>query len=85
MRLEGLVDGPETAYDGQYFCSLDFEQCEPGECNLHTSADAGAATRYSDLLELMAAYRQVDGRAGSNLWGRPERPLTAFSISIESV
>lgn len=86
IRIIGLVNGPATAFDGEYVIEYDPSRdgVEPGtgrpmNCHLVTTADQEKATRY-DMVEALELYRAVDPRDPVRPDGKPNRPLTAFTI-----
>ena len=85
LRIHGLASGQPTPYDETYLWRFDFEGCAPGEMQLHTVATPHLATKYPDALAALEAWRTVDPRAPLRADGRPNRPLTAFSVTIEPV
>jgi hypothetical protein len=87
IRIVSLASGPPTPFDGEYVVEYD-----PGHdgvdregrrmnCHLVTTPileDALALTS-AEAFEL---WRRVDPRHPARLDGRPNRPLTAFTVEI---
>lgn len=88
IRIIGLVDGQPSAYDGQYVVEYDpgRDGVEPGSgrpmlCHLVTTPDRAAARQLS-FREAMELLRLVDPRRPVRPDGRPNRPLTAFTVEM---
>jgi hypothetical protein len=87
MQIVCLTDGTRTAFDGQYVVEYDPGRDgvdptgRPMLCYLRTTPRVQDATRFTgyDALEL---WRAVDPRQPTRPDGRPNRPLTAFTVSI---
>ena len=83
MKLEGLIDGPPTEFDGEYLKRYDPGYGPPGECLLDTVKDPRHAKKYPDVLKLLEEWNRVDPRQPVRADGLPNKPLTAFSVSAE--
>jgi hypothetical protein len=83
ILIQGLVNGEPSPYDGEYLGRMDFEDCEPGECNLETTPDPERALHFKDIIAAREMWVTVDPRNPVRLDGKPNRPLTAFSVTIE--
>lgn len=83
IQIHGLVNGQPSRFDEEFFVSIDFDRCAPGECNLITSLDPAKARHFDDVLAAREAWMTVDPRYPVRDDGRPNRPLTAFSVLIE--
>lgn len=93
IQLEGLVTGDVTSYNGKYVVSYDpmawrhqfvasIEEVEAliGEFVTVTD-DIEQARRFGSMVEATEFWRQEG--AGVRPWdGKPNRPLTAFHITI---
>jgi hypothetical protein len=85
ILIHGLVNGDDTPYDGTYLKRFDFHNAPPGEANLYTVATPQEAAQFPDLETAREELMKVDPRAPIRRDGKPNRPLTAFSVSIEPV
>jgi hypothetical protein len=85
ILIHGLVNGQSSPYDGTYLSHFDFDDCEPHECNLMTAKTPEDATRFDDVPTATEIWKTIDPRQPVRLDGKPNRPLTAFSVSIEPV
>ena len=83
LRIEGMVSGEPTPYDGTYLVRFDFEGCDLEECNLFTTDNPADALQFDDAIAALDFWQQVDPRQPVRLDGLPNRPLTVFSVSIE--
>ena len=88
IQVIGLINGGNTGYDGQFVVEYDpgRDGVEPLSgmpmlAYLRTTPNVEEATRYTseDAFEL---WRSVDPRNPVRPDGRPNRPFTAFSISV---
>ena len=86
ILIHGLVSGQSTPYDETYLKRFDFAGAPGGEANLHTVATPQEAAQFPDLEAARQEWMKVDPRQPRRPYdGRPNRPLTAFSVSIEPV
>jgi hypothetical protein len=76
MHILGLASGEPDELDGEYI--VDYE---PGR-HLITTADRAKATRY-DALEAIELWRAIDPYTPRRPDGKPNRPLSAYSVQIE--
>ena len=85
ILLHGLVDGSPSAYDDTYLTRFDFEGAEAGEAILESTPDFGKARRFPDIMAATELWKTVDPRQPLRPDGKPNRPLTAFSVTIQPV
>ncbi len=88
IKVHGLISGDPTGFDGQYVVEYDpgrngIEPLSGQEmlCHLVTTPDVDKATKFDgpDAFEL---WRKPDPRRPLRPDGRPNRPLTAFTVEI---
>jgi len=91
IYVVGMVDGTATAFDGQFVVDYDpgRQGFEPGTgrpmfCHLVTTAEPERATRYTTA-EAFELWRAVDPGNPTRADGKPNRPLSAFTVSIVKV
>jgi hypothetical protein len=90
IQIIGLISGIPTPFDGQYIVEYDPERDGkdpdglPMWCHLVTTPNRTDALHLSnhDAVEL---WRQVSQREPLRADGRPNRPLTAFTVEIKNV
>ena len=89
IRIFGLIGGGTTVYDGEYVVEYDpsIDGVEPGtgkpmNCHLVTTPDIAKASRYS-VADAHTLWTLTDLREPVRSDGKPNRPLTAFTVSIE--
>jgi hypothetical protein len=89
IRIVGLATGEPTPFDGRYVAEYD-----PGQdgiapdgrrmkCLLRTTANPAEALR-APQRELFELWRAVDPRKPLRWDGKPNRPLTAFTVTFEA-
>jgi len=86
MRIVGLACGMPTVFDGQYL--VDYEVDTPSidsrgrqmDIHLVTTPDIQKAKRFKSLLELRDEWARVSKLNPQRSDGKPNRPLTAFTI-----
>jgi hypothetical protein len=90
MQIVSLVSGDQaTAFDGQYL-----EEYDPGRnghdphgrpmlAHVKTTPDPHRAMRFKTAGEAMDLWQAVDPRQPTRPDGRPNRPLTAFTITLQ--
>lgn len=85
IRIIGLVVGEPTEHDGRYLVDYDpSSPIHPRWIHLVTSASLHDAKRmtYEEALDV---WRATDKRNPVRADGRPNRPLTAFTVEILKV
>lgn len=91
MKLVGVLGVGPTPYDGLYLVDYDPDRTgtDPsGEsmlCHLTATIDRSKARRFKSLGELHETWRQASKKWPLRPDGRPNRPLTAFTITPETV
>jgi hypothetical protein len=85
IKLEGLAVGRPSEYDGEYLSFYDPGAGEPGECRLDTVADPREARHFATFQDAVQTWQADDPRQPVRADGKPNRPLTAYSVSIEPV
>jgi hypothetical protein len=81
--LEGTsVNGRNV--DGQYLRSYDPDAFD-GQGDMTATHDLKEAKHFSDIKAAMEFYRQVSTVRPVRGDGKPNRPLTAFTVSFKSV
>ena len=90
IQIVGLINGGRTAFDGQFLVEYDPGRngVEPGSgrpmlAHIITTPDLAQATRYEPG-EALEVWRAVDPRQPVRGDGKPNRPLTAFSVEISA-
>ena len=83
IQIASLIDGTRTPFDGQYVVEYDPDRAPASPCCAHlvTTPDIESATRYTKL-EALELWRKVDPEHPLRRDGKPNRPLTAFSVAI---
>lgn len=87
LRLIGLVNGAFHPFEGKYVVNYDPSppNMEPDECILEVTHDISKAKRYADHAEAFKEYHRIDTRNPVRPDGFANRPLTAFTATIETV
>jgi hypothetical protein len=90
IQVVGLINGGRTAFDGGFVVEFDAGRdgveplsMRPMMCHLMTTPNVEEATRYTSR-EAFELWRSVDPRNPVRPDGRPNRPFTAFSISVST-
>ncbi len=92
MRIEGFINGTSSPFDGQYLVEYDPERDgvapdgTPMLAYIVTTPDIAKAKRFASKIEAFECWRQISKRDpyGGRLApdGKPNRPLTAFTVQI---
>lgn len=88
IRILGLHDRTPTAYDGRWLTEYDPSRTgispdgHPMRAHLAATGDKALARRFATLAEVQQCALQT-APPGVRQDGRPDRPLTAFTIMIE--
>lgn len=89
MRIISLVDGTRTPFDGKFVKEYDPSRDgvdplgAPMIAHVVVTVDRTKAMKFKDLAEARDTWMLVDPRRPVRPDGQPNRPLTAFNISIE--
>jgi hypothetical protein len=81
IQAEGGFDAPEA---GKYLRFFD-PDLHGGRGLITTTSDIGKARRFADAAEALLCWRQQSRRVPYRPDGKPNRPLTAFTVSFETV
>lgn len=85
------MDGEPTEYDGEYLKSYDSTYVLPNtEYDgglLITTPNLGEAQKFATTIQALAKWKEQAPKAwGVRPWdGKPNRPLTAYTIEVESI
>jgi len=74
LRIIGLATGQPTEHDGRYLVDYDHKE----DC-LITTDDPAKARQFQSAIEAIELWR---AEYGLRLDGKPNRPLTAYSVEI---
>lgn len=87
MMLVGLVNGQPHPFDKQYVVEYDPgpENMPQGECLLRVTKNIDLAKRFPSRTSAHEEWRRIDPRKPIRADGRPNRPLTAWSVFIQPV
>lgn len=83
IRIVCMADGRPSAFDGMYLWSWDLES--GFEAALTAVPDPRSAHQFSTPAEALALWRSQSARIPKRPDGKPNRPLTAYTIEILSV
>lgn len=78
IKIHGTPIGIATAHDGRWLSFYDATRGPHGR--IESTSDPAKALRFADQEDAMVLWRKSNGLRPD---GRPNRPLTAFTISIE--
>jgi hypothetical protein len=88
ILIHGLIQGGTTSFDGQYVVEYDpgRDGVDPGSgmpmmCHLVTTPDISKATVFPGTAAF-ELWRKPDPRNPVRPDGKPNRPLTAFTVEI---
>lgn len=89
MRIVGLVQGGPTPIDGMYLMEYDPGRDgtlggQPITAHILCTQDKRKAMKFESLVELTETWKMTDPRNPVRYDGRPNRPLTAFTIESEA-
>ena len=84
MKALGFANGTPCPIAGQYLKSFDFEAHDGIGDGVFT-ADPRRAMRFATLVDLLEFWKTMPKCKPIRLDGRPNRPLTATTITFEEV
>lgn len=79
IKLIGLANGLHSHFDGEYLTTFDPEFMD-GFGKANTTKEIADARIFNDLADVMAFWKTRSTVKPTRSDGRPNRPLTAFSI-----
>jgi hypothetical protein len=79
LRIEGNAAGLPCACTGDYIVALDVPHAGH-HGHVKTTPHRAHAKRFTDAAEALRYWKQQHGTRSTD--GRPNRPLTAFNVSI---
>lgn len=88
IQIEGLVGQTSSPFDGEFLVEYDPErdgrdpQGAPMLAHIVTTPDREKAKRFANYPEASECWRRVCKRKPTRPDGRPNRPLTAFTVAI---
>jgi hypothetical protein len=85
LKLIESADGTHTPKDGMYLVDYIPDTDELGLGELHASPDVTDAKIFADASSAFAYWKQQSKRVPLRTDGKPNRPLTAWSVLIETV
>lgn len=91
IRVWGLAGGDTTGFDGQFLVEYDPNRRghdpdgRPMLAHVRTTPHPGAALTFPTGVEAWALWRQQSTRWPRRPDGRPNRPLTAFTIEVVDI
>jgi hypothetical protein len=91
MKLLSMENGESSPFDGQYVKEYDPDRAgvdpdgRPMTIHLVTTSRKEEAKTYAHMGEFHAEWTRVPKGAPIRFDGEPNRPLTAFSVTNESV
>lgn len=91
MKLVGLAGGGTTPFDGQYLREYDPGRDGVGPngeallAHIVTTSDPAKGMAFADAAHVHEVYTLVDERRPVRPDGKPNRPLTAFTIDVGPV
>lgn len=77
-----MADIVMVILDQGYLVRCDVDDHE-GRGEIYVSNDKANAKRFADLMEAMAYWKRPSNIVPLRPDGRPNRPLTAFSVTVE--
>lgn len=91
VRILGLVVGGPTAFDGKFLKEYDpgrqgFDpDGRPMTAHVVVTDDIEEAMKFESMTEFHMLYRAVDPDNPMRPDGRPNRPLTAFTVEVTKI
>lgn len=88
IKIEGLINGQPTPFDGEYLVEYDPERDgtapdgSPMLAHIVTTPDLAEAKKFPDFIEAAECWKRVCKRTPRRPDGKPNRPLTAFTVAI---
>ena len=81
ILIHGLATGERSPHDGRYVAEYTPDG-HKGVGRLLSTADILEAKRYADAVEAMGAWKAVSNTHPIRLDGKPNRPLSAYTVEV---
>lgn len=86
IRIIGLADGRTSDIDGAFLAAYDNTlEDDRGVGEVHATRDRDRAMRFDDFADAAQFWRQASLTVPQRPDGKPNRPLTAFTVTMEHV
>ena len=85
IKIIGLANGGYHPRLGQYVVAFDPTVGADGAVFLETTANPTQATRYADFAAAFELFRAVSPNQPVRSDGKPNRPMTIFTVEIAPV
>lgn len=86
IRIIGLADGRTSDIDGAWLAAYDNTlEDEHGVGTVHATREMDRAMRFHDFKDAWEFWKQGSLTIPRRPDGKPNRPLTAFTVTIENV
>lgn len=82
MKVWGLATGQPFPYAGQFLEWFDPDIPDAADIMFRFTADLDKAKRYASAVELLDEWRRVRKPDPVRPDGKPNRPLTAFTVEV---
>lgn len=82
IRIIGLATGVPSEYDGKFLRRYEPE-AHNGRGAVFVTEDKRDALRFAQLHDALALWKTIPSKRPVRMDGRPNRPFTAFTITIE--
>ncbi len=91
LKIVGRAIGLPSVFDGRYLVEYDPEidgrdpKGRPMRAHVVTTSNKSEARQYADSIEAFGHWKQQCKREPVRPDGKPNRPLTAFTVELEKV
>lgn len=88
LKFEGMANGDPGPFDGQYLLEYDPErdgetpEGRPMIAHILATPDPSKALRFPGAREALECWKRTCERDPTRPDGRPNRPLTAFTVAV---
>lgn len=83
LRIVGFSNGRPSPHDGRYVVAFDPDAYD-GLGDVQTSADPHQAIKFNEAIDAWNLWRKVSTKRPRRADGKPNKPMTAFTIEIIS-
>lgn len=81
LRLVGLADGRKSGFERMYVKDYSPDG-HGGRGSLQATSNLDEARRFGSLVEAMEEWRRVSATHPTRRDGKPNRPLTAYTVEM---
>lgn len=82
LKIEGWSDGRPCVHEGRYLKSMEFDPVNPMIPIVESTDDKETAMQFDNAMDALEFWKSVNPNYPVRPDGKPNRPLTAYTVSV---